>query len=167
MAVYILYPSIQNLRPTEFPRDNLLTDGIRLLYAFDTNTGVCPSLHCAYSIGIASVWLKQKHAAAAWKVFACPRCLSNSIPRWIFLPRCPFACWRKSLCSKFFTGIKPAYDYTFSSRGRLGCVKIKAKPSDFSQMVSLLYIAWMAVWIFVYFSSHACAFLGGKICKLK
>lgn len=69
MAVYILYPSIQNLRPTEFPRDNLLTDGIRLLYAFDTNTGVCPSLHCAYSIGIASVWLKQKHAAVAWKVF--------------------------------------------------------------------------------------------------
>ena len=36
------------------------------IYEFDTNTGVCPSLHVAYSIGIASVWLKEK--SAAWYV---------------------------------------------------------------------------------------------------
>lgn len=69
MAVYIVYPNCQNLRPTEFPRDNFLTDCIGFLYRFDTNTGVCPSLHCAYSIGIASVWLKEKDAPKAWKAF--------------------------------------------------------------------------------------------------
>ena len=69
MAVYILYPSCQNLRPTEFPRENLLTHCITFLYAFDTNTGVCPSLHCAYSIGIASVWLRAKNVSVLWKTF--------------------------------------------------------------------------------------------------
>ncbi len=60
MAMYILYPSRQDLRPAEFPRNNILTWGVGFLYNFDTNTGVCPSLHVAYSIGIASVWLKEK-----------------------------------------------------------------------------------------------------------
>ena len=69
MAVYIIYPSCQNLRPAEFPRENFLTDCIGFLYAFDTNTGVCPSLHCAYSIGIASVWLKAKNVSKLWKAF--------------------------------------------------------------------------------------------------
>lgn len=63
IAIYILFPTRQDLRPAVFPRDNLLTDAIGFLYAFDTNTGVCPSLHCAYSIGIASVWLKEKEAS--------------------------------------------------------------------------------------------------------
>ncbi len=69
MAVYIIYPSCQNLRPAEFPRDNFLTDCVGLIYAFDTNTGVCPSLHCAYSIGIASVWLREKDVSKLWKGF--------------------------------------------------------------------------------------------------
>ncbi len=69
MFVYIVYPNCQNLRPAEFPRDNLLTDCIGFIYSFDTNTGVCPSLHCAYSIGIASVWLKAKEVSKLWKAF--------------------------------------------------------------------------------------------------
>lgn len=69
VAIYILFPNRQDLRPVEFPRDNLLTQGVALLYSLDTNTGVCPSLHVAYSIGIASVWLKQKEASGGWKVF--------------------------------------------------------------------------------------------------
>lgn len=69
MAVYILYPNCQNLRPEVFPRENFLTNCIRFLYAFDTNTGVCPSLHCAYSIGIASVWLRTKDVSKYWKAF--------------------------------------------------------------------------------------------------
>lgn len=69
MTVYILYPNCQNLRPPEFPRENFLTDVIGLIYAFDTNTGVCPSLHCAYSLGIASVWLKSRDASRLWKGF--------------------------------------------------------------------------------------------------
>lgn len=69
MAIYIIYPSCQNLRPAVFERENFLTDCIRFLYAFDTNTGVCPSLHCAYSIGIASVWLRTKDVSKVWKGF--------------------------------------------------------------------------------------------------
>ncbi len=69
MAVYILYPTKQELRPAVMPRDNVFTDVIALLYTADTNTGVCPSLHVAYSIGIASVWLKDKEAAHLWKSF--------------------------------------------------------------------------------------------------
>jgi len=69
MVIYILFPSRQDLRPLFFERDNFLTQCIALLYAADTNTGVCPSLHVAYSIGIASVWLKEKSASVYWKVF--------------------------------------------------------------------------------------------------
>ena len=69
MAIYILFPSRQDLRPVSFERDNFLTRCVGLLYAFDTNTGVCPSLHVAYSIGIASVWVRQKEAHLAWKAF--------------------------------------------------------------------------------------------------
>jgi len=60
MAIYILFPSRQDLRPEVFPRDNIFTDAVKLLYSLDTNTNVCPSLHVAYSVGIASTWLKEK-----------------------------------------------------------------------------------------------------------
>mgnify|MGYP004529642915 CR=1 FL=1 len=68
-AIYIIFPSRQDLRPIEFARENFLTDCVSFLYAFDTNTGVCPSLHCAYSIGITSVWLKEKQASVFAKTF--------------------------------------------------------------------------------------------------
>lgn len=82
MAVYILFPNMQDLRPTVFPRDNILTRLVGVLYAADTNTNVFPSLHVAYSIGIASVWLKEK--AANWKtktfvvIFVVLVCLSTA-----------------------------------------------------------------------------------------
>ncbi len=69
MAVYIIFPNCQNLRPAEFENDNLLTAVIGFLYRFDTSTNVCPSLHVAYSLGIASVWFREKSAAAVWKIF--------------------------------------------------------------------------------------------------
>ena len=69
MTAYILFPTRQDLRPEIFPRDNFLTDCIAFLYRFDTNTGVCPSLHVAYSLGIASVWLRKKDAHWLWKSF--------------------------------------------------------------------------------------------------
>ena len=69
MAVYIFLPNRQDLRPEVFPRNNSLTWIVSLLYGFDTNTNVCPSLHVAYSIGIASVWLKEKDISALWKAF--------------------------------------------------------------------------------------------------
>ncbi len=69
MICYIIFPTRQDLRPAEFANDNIFTDIVALLYSFDTNTGVCPSLHVAYSIGIGSVWLKEKDANICWKIF--------------------------------------------------------------------------------------------------
>ena len=72
MAIYIIYPNRQDLRPAEFARDNFLTRIVGMIYALDTSSNVCPSLHVAYSLGIASTWLKVKYAAkgwTAWKVF--------------------------------------------------------------------------------------------------
>lgn len=60
VIVYVVYPSRQDLRPEVFPRENFLTWIMGTIYAFDTNTGVFPSLHVAYSIGIASTWLRER-----------------------------------------------------------------------------------------------------------
>ncbi len=67
MIIYITFPNYQPLRP-DYPRDNFLTDIVRLIQGFDTNSNVCPSLHVAYSIGIASIWLKEKSAACWTKI---------------------------------------------------------------------------------------------------
>ena len=69
MVVYIIYPTRQDLRPEVFPRENFLTWIVGIIYQFDTNTGVCPSLHVAYSIGIASVWIRQKESSVLWRAF--------------------------------------------------------------------------------------------------
>ena len=69
MAAYILFPTRQDLRPDEFVRSNVLTQLIAFIYSFDTNTGVCPSLHVAYSMGILSVFLKDKTVSKGWKFF--------------------------------------------------------------------------------------------------
>ena len=67
MTVYILYPSVQYLRPEVMPRDNYLCRVMAFIYAFDTPSGVLPSLHVAYSMGIASVWCKSRDASTVWK----------------------------------------------------------------------------------------------------
>lgn len=67
MACYILYPTRQDLRPEVFPRENLFTWILGLIYAFDTNTGVCPSLHVAYSLAILSVAWKDENIRKPYK----------------------------------------------------------------------------------------------------
>ena len=59
MLCYVVWPSRQDLRPEVFERDNLLTRLMAFIYAFDTSTGVFPSLHAAYSFGILSVTSKD------------------------------------------------------------------------------------------------------------
>lgn len=82
MAVYLLWPSRQELRPQVFPRENLLTAVVGLLYQIDTPTGVCPSVHVAGSVAIASVWLRERRAKpwqkAAIGCFCLLVCLSVS-----------------------------------------------------------------------------------------
>ena len=63
MLCYIVYPSVQDLRPAVFPRQNFLTWLLGIIYGFDTPSGICPSLHVAYSIGILSAALKDR----TWK----------------------------------------------------------------------------------------------------
>ena len=70
VLIYIAWPSVQLLRPEHFARDNLLTRLMGLIYAFDTPTGVCPSLHVAYSLGIASAWCHCEGTPKGWKAFA-------------------------------------------------------------------------------------------------
>ena len=75
-AIYILYPNRQDLRPDVFLRENQLTNLVAVLYAADTSTNVCPSLHVAISIGIASIWLKEKSAGWLFKTFIVIICLT-------------------------------------------------------------------------------------------
>ncbi len=74
MITYIVFPNRQDLRPEIMPRDNIFSRLVGLLYYFDTDTNVCPSMHVAYSIGIASVWLKEKGAHWATKLFVAIVC---------------------------------------------------------------------------------------------
>ena len=53
VVIFAVYPTVQELRPTEFPRDNLLTRFVGAYYRIDTNTNVCPSLHCTGSAAVA------------------------------------------------------------------------------------------------------------------
>ena len=82
MVIYIIFPNFQPLRPEVYPRDNFLTDIVALLQTADTNSNVCPSLHVAYSIGIASIWLKEKDAKGWVKtaivIFCILVCLSTA-----------------------------------------------------------------------------------------
>ena len=67
MTCYVIYPSRQDLRPDVFERQNVLTALMAFIYSFDTSTGVCPSLHVGYSLGILSVALKDRELGAGWK----------------------------------------------------------------------------------------------------
>ena len=77
MAVYVIFPTRQDLRPTVMYA-NPLTWIVNLIYSVDTNTGVCPSLHVGYSLGIASTWLREK-----------------SVPKWV---RAAIAIWCGVIC---------------------------------------------------------------------
>lgn len=79
MAIYIIFPNRQDLRPEVFPRENFLTGVVSLLYTFDTSTNVCPSLHVAYSLGIASAWLKEPSASPLAKTLLTLFCFSVCI----------------------------------------------------------------------------------------
>lgn len=52
--IFLIFPTCQQLRPAEFPRDNLLTRIVGLIYALDTSTNVFPSEHAIGSIAVAA-----------------------------------------------------------------------------------------------------------------
>lgn len=71
MAIYIIFPNRQDLRPdpAQLANGNIFARFVLLIQTFDTPTNVCPSLHVGYSIALASVWLKEKSASVWWKIF--------------------------------------------------------------------------------------------------
>lgn len=67
--VYLVYPNCQELRPTEFPRDNFLTRFAAAYHAYDTNTNVCPSLHAVGSMAVAfAAWDTRRFRTRFWKI---------------------------------------------------------------------------------------------------
>ncbi len=68
LLMFALYPTCQNLRPTEFPRDNVLTELMAWFYTCDTNTNVCPSLHVCGSLAVAfGLTDTQRFSGRTWK----------------------------------------------------------------------------------------------------
>lgn len=69
MAIYILFPNCQNLRPTAFLRDNILTRFMAWFYTFDTNTNVCPSLHVIGAVAsLYAGWKSRRFGTRPWRI---------------------------------------------------------------------------------------------------
>lgn len=67
VIIFILFPNKQNLRPSAISRDNIFFELTYLIHSVDTNTNVCPSLHVAYSVAMASAFCKER-IGAFWKM---------------------------------------------------------------------------------------------------
>ena len=72
VATYIVWPNQQLLRPDldALGRDNLLVRLCGLIYIVDTNTNVCPSLHCigGFAVAFAAVSC-PRFSTRGWKAF--------------------------------------------------------------------------------------------------
>lgn len=69
IALYWLFPNYQDLRPDVFPRSNLSTCMLRLLYWIDTNTNVCPSEHVVGALAVVfAVWNSKRFSTTLWRI---------------------------------------------------------------------------------------------------
>ena len=69
VITYIAWPSVQNLRPESFDRTNICTWMLGILYAFDTPTGVCPSLHVGYTLAVLAAWMRKRDSKLSTRIF--------------------------------------------------------------------------------------------------
>ena len=80
IIIYLIYPNFQELRPTSFERDNLLTRFIAFIYVFDTNTNVCPSLHVVGSMAAMIAGLNSpRFQKAGWRIYFVVTAILTSI----------------------------------------------------------------------------------------
>ena len=104
MVIYIAYPNYQYLRPENLKVDSVCTYIISRLYAVDTNTNVCPSMHVAFSIGMASTWIREKSVPKWFRacivLFCISVCMAVSLIKqhsvidiFVAIPLCMFAEW--------------------------------------------------------------------------
>lgn len=83
LIFYIIFPNGQNLRPSYFENDNILTQIMAHIYRNDTNTNVLPSMHCIGSVAVFLSFLdceklrKRKWLVASSGVLAVLICLST------------------------------------------------------------------------------------------
>ena len=64
--VYLFWHNGQDLRPAEMPNHNLLTRMVFGLYAADTNTNVCPSLHVIGCFAVSFAVFDFKYYRKRW-----------------------------------------------------------------------------------------------------
>lgn len=60
LTICMIYPSGLNLRPAEFPRQNIFTSLVAMIYSTDTPTNVFPSIHVYNSLAIHISIVKMK-----------------------------------------------------------------------------------------------------------
>lgn len=61
LIVYTVFPNGLNLRLTDIGRNNILVTIVQFLYASDTPTNVCPSIHVFATISAHLCLVKSKH----------------------------------------------------------------------------------------------------------
>lgn len=70
LLIYILFPTMQQLRPLAFERDNILTRFMADFYRFDTNTNVCPSMHVSGGVAVmVTAWNCKFFRKASWQIY--------------------------------------------------------------------------------------------------
>ena len=68
-VIYVLLPSQQLLRPVVMPRHNIFTYLVSELYAMDTNTNVCPSIHVIGSMAcVFAGWHSKAFSTPLWRI---------------------------------------------------------------------------------------------------
>ncbi len=83
LIIYTVFPNAQDMRPKSFERNNVFTRVISILYAADTDTNVCPSIHVynsiAMHVGIAkSHYFRERRVVKGCSLAACVLiCLST------------------------------------------------------------------------------------------
>lgn len=69
LVIYWIWPTMQELRPPIFERDNIFTDIMREFYQFDTNTNVCPSIHVIGSVAVScAAWNSKLFGTKGWRI---------------------------------------------------------------------------------------------------
>ncbi|MGN0998362.1 MAG: phosphatase PAP2 family protein [Faecousia sp.] len=67
LLIFFLFPTCQELRPTQFERDNFLTRFMARFYILDTSTNVCPSLHVIGSMMVVfAAWNTKRFQTVPW-----------------------------------------------------------------------------------------------------
>lgn len=60
LAIFAIYPTAIDFRPTSFEHKNFLTWIVQLIYENDRPTNVCPSLHCYEAVAIHVAFCRSK-----------------------------------------------------------------------------------------------------------